>query len=94
MKMNGSDLIVSFSFEMLFALNSARYRHTFNTIFMGGLSMYFAKKYTKCSLAMIGKECGNKDHSTVSYAIRTIGDLIEKDKQVRALVSEIEKNIC
>lgn len=58
------------------------------------LSMYFAKKYTKCSLAMIGKECGNKDHSTVSYAIRTIGDLIEKDKQVRALVSEIEKNIC
>ena len=30
--------------EMLFALNSARYRHTFNTIFMGGLSMYFAKK--------------------------------------------------
>lgn len=58
------------------------------------LSMYFAKKYTKCSLSVIGKKCGNKDHSTVIYSINNIENFIEKDKQIRALASEIEKNIC
>ncbi len=58
------------------------------------LAMYFARKYANCSYSMIGKKCGNKDHSTVIYAIQTVENLIEKDKQIRALASEIEKNIC
>lgn len=58
------------------------------------LSMHFAKKYTKYSLAMIGKQCGNKDHATVIHAIKTVANLLETDKQFRALASEIEKNIC
>lgn len=58
------------------------------------LSMHFAKKYTKYSLAMIGKQCGNKDHATVIHAIKTVANLLETDKQFRTLASEIEKNIC
>lgn len=58
------------------------------------LAMYFSKKYTDYSLSAIGKKCGNKDHSTVIYAIQTIENLIDTDKQIRALASDIEKNIC
>ena len=58
------------------------------------LAMHFSKKYTKNSLAMIGQQCGGKDHATVIHALKTIANLLETDKQFRTLASEIEKNIC
>ena len=58
------------------------------------LAMYFAKKYTKNSLSVIGQQCGGKDHATVIHALKTVSNLLETDKQFRALASEIEKNIC
>jgi chromosomal replication initiator protein len=58
------------------------------------LAMHFAKKYTKCSLDAIGQQCGGKDHSTVIYALKTVSNLLETDKQFRTLATEIEKNIC
>ena len=58
------------------------------------LAMYFAKKFTKCSLAMIGQQCGGKDHATVIHALKTVANLLETDKQFRTLATEIEKNIC
>ena len=58
------------------------------------LAMHFAKKYTKCSLATIGQQCGGKDHATVIHALKTVSNLLETDKQFRTLASEIEKNIC
>lgn len=58
------------------------------------LAMYFSKKYTKSPLATIGRQCGNKDHATVIHAIKTIENLLQTDKQFKALVSDIEKNIC
>lgn len=58
------------------------------------LAMYFAKKYTKLSLSMIGQQCGGKDHATVIHALKTVGNLLETDKQFRAMATEIEKNIC
>jgi chromosomal replication initiation ATPase DnaA len=44
------------------------------------LCHYLSKKYTKTSLAIIGKRFGNKDHATVLHSNRTISDLIETDK--------------
>ena len=58
------------------------------------LAMHFAKKYTRLSLAEIGKQCGGKDHATVIHALKTVANLLETDKQFRTLASEIEKNIC
>lgn len=58
------------------------------------LAMHFAKKYTKCSLAAIGQQCGGKDHATVIHALKTVANLLETDKQFRTLANEIEKNIC
>ena len=57
------------------------------------LAMHFAKKYTKLSLAEIGKQCGGKDHATVIHALKTVTNLLETDKQFRTLATEIEKNI-
>ena len=55
------------------------------------LTMYFAKKMTKTSLAMIGLQCGNKDHATVLHACKTVANLNETDKQFHFWVDELEK---
>ena len=55
------------------------------------LSMYFAKKMTKSSLAIIGLQCGNKDHATVLHACKTVANLNETDKQFHFWVDELEK---
>ncbi len=57
------------------------------------LSMYFAKRLTKNSLAVIGTQCGKKDHSTVLHACRTINNLIDTDKRFKQEVEEIERKI-
>ncbi|HNZ44219.1 MAG TPA: helix-turn-helix domain-containing protein, partial [Bacteroidales bacterium] len=57
------------------------------------LSMFFAKKLTKASLASIGMHCGKKDHATVLHACRTVNNLIETDKQFKLYVDELEKKI-
>ncbi|MCR4829031.1 MAG: chromosomal replication initiator protein DnaA [Bacteroidales bacterium] len=55
------------------------------------LSMYFAKKMTKSSLAIIGLQCGNKDHATVLHACKTVANLNDTDKQFHYWVEELEK---
>ncbi len=56
-------------------------------------AMYFSKKFTKASLAIIGLQCGNKDHATVLHACKTIANLAETDKQFRYWIEELEKKI-
>ncbi|MBQ9864162.1 MAG: chromosomal replication initiator protein DnaA [Bacteroidales bacterium] len=55
------------------------------------LTMYFAKKLTKSSLAIIGLQCGNKDHATVLHACKTVANLAETDKQFRYWIDDLEK---
>ncbi len=57
------------------------------------LSMYFAKKITKSSLAVIGMQCGNKDHATVLHACKTIENLRQTDRHMRNIVDELEKKL-
>ena len=57
------------------------------------LSMYFAKKITKSSLAVIGMQCGNKDHATVLHACKTIENLRQTDRYMRGLVDELERKL-
>jgi chromosomal replication initiator protein len=57
------------------------------------LSMYFSKKITKSSLAVIGMQCGNKDHATVLHACKQIENLRQTDRYMRAMVEELEKKL-
>jgi len=47
------------------------------------LAMYFAKKFTKASLASIGNQIGKRDHATVLHACKTVDNLTFTDKQFR-----------
>jgi chromosomal replication initiator protein len=57
------------------------------------ISMFFAKKMTKSSLANIGAHCGGKDHATVLHACRTVVNLSETDKQFRVYLEDLEKKL-
>ena len=57
------------------------------------IAMYFAKSYTKFSLATIGAHCGGKDHATVLHACKTVNNLMETDKRFKAYVDELDKKI-
>ncbi|TDS64357.1 chromosomal replication initiator protein DnaA [Myroides indicus] len=55
------------------------------------LAMFFAKKYTKSSLASIGSQIGDRDHATVLHACKTIDNLLETDKQFKKYYEDINK---
>ena len=57
------------------------------------LAMFFAKKYTKLSLANIGKSIGKRDHATVLHACKTVDNLNEIDKQFRKFLSDLTTKI-
>lgn len=55
------------------------------------LIMYFAKKLTNSSLAIIGAKCGNKDHATVLHACKTVENLMNTDNHMQRIVVDLEK---
>ena len=54
-------------------------------VFARQLIFYFCKKYTKETLAQIGLNY-SKDHATVLYAIKTINNLIDTDRNIHAKI--------
>jgi chromosomal replication initiator protein len=57
------------------------------------LAMFFAKKYTKNSLANIGSQIGSRDHATVLHACKTVDNLVSTDKQFKKFVDDINKKL-
>lgn len=57
------------------------------------LAMFFAKKFTKASLANIGSQIGDRDHATVLHACKTVDNLVSTDKQFRKFVDDIHKKL-
>ncbi len=57
------------------------------------LAMYFAKKYTKASLASIGSQIGKRDHATVLHACKTVDNLTFTDKQFRKYVEDLNQKL-
>jgi len=55
------------------------------------IAMYLARQETKASLPKIGKALGGRDHTTVLYGLRKIGDLTERDEMLRREVLAIKK---
>jgi chromosomal replication initiator protein len=58
------------------------------------LAMFFAKKFTKASLASIGSQIGKRDHATVLHACKTVDNLSSTDKQFRKYVEDISKKLA
>ncbi len=57
------------------------------------LAMYFAKKYTKASLASIGTQIGKRDHATVLHACKTVDNLSFTDKQFKKYVDDLSQKL-
>jgi chromosomal replication initiator protein len=57
------------------------------------LAMYFAKQLTDLPYKQIGIEIGNRDHSTVLYACKTVTKQIETDDKFREIARELENKI-
>lgn len=57
------------------------------------IAMFFSKKLTKSSLAVIGAQIGGKDHATVLHACRTVDNLTDTDKRFKRYVDDISKKL-
>ncbi|MCL2580323.1 MAG: chromosomal replication initiator protein DnaA [Oscillospiraceae bacterium] len=57
------------------------------------ISAYVTKEITQISLSAIGKELGNRDHSTIVYAIQQVEKNMDKDPRYKEMVEDIIKNI-
>lgn len=57
------------------------------------IAIYAVREITNLSMNLIGEEFGNRDHSTIVYAIKQIEKNMEKDPKLKATVEDIIKNI-
>ena len=57
------------------------------------ICMYITKEKTNMSLANIGKQIGGRDHSTVIHAHKSISDKMNKDIELKNIVTNIESQI-
>lgn len=57
------------------------------------ISMYLARRLTKQSLHEIGRQLGDRDHTTVLHAERLIGKRAEADPAMRGLLDELEREL-
>jgi ATPase involved in DNA replication initiation len=57
------------------------------------IAMYLSRQMTKSPLSTIGSLIGKRDHATVLHAEKTVGDLMQIDKNLRTQIDEITKQI-
>jgi chromosomal replication initiator protein len=54
-------------------------------------AMYFCKRYTQLTLALIGENFGGRDHSTVIHALESVEDMMKTDANYKNGVEELTK---
>jgi chromosomal replication initiator protein len=57
------------------------------------VAMYFCKRYTQLTLALIGENFGGRDHSTVIHALESVEDMMKTDMNFRVTVEELGKKL-
>jgi chromosomal replication initiator protein len=57
------------------------------------VAMYFCKRYTQLTLALIGENFGGRDHSTVIHALEMVEDLMKSDVNFKVSVEELGKKL-
>ncbi len=63
------------------------------TVLARQVAMYLLKQTTNCSLAQIGLELGNRNHSTVIYASQRIASDMDNDPHLRRKILDIQRGI-
>ena len=54
-------------------------------------AMYFCKRYTQLTLALIGENFGGRDHSTVIHALESVEDMMKTDANFKNSVEDLTK---
>ena len=54
-------------------------------------AMYFCKRYTQLTLALIGSNFGGRDHSTVIHALESVEDMMKTDANFKNTIDELTK---
>lgn len=57
------------------------------------VAMYFCKRYTQLTLALIGENFGGRDHSTVIHALESVEDMMKTDPNFKATVDDLGKKL-
>ncbi len=57
------------------------------------VAMFICREITGLSLPVIGMEFGGRDHTTVLHSCKKIADLMERDRHIQAVVSEIKATL-
>ena len=57
------------------------------------IAIYLVRVVTDLPLASIGKEFGDRDHSTIVYAVNNVSESIKKDSALKESIENIIKNI-
>jgi chromosomal replication initiator protein len=57
------------------------------------VAMYFCKRYTQLTLALIGQNFGGRDHSTVIHALESVEDMMKTDANFKNSVDELSKKL-
>lgn len=57
------------------------------------VAMYFCKRYTQLTLALIGNNFGGRDHSTVIHALESVEDMMKTDANFKLSVDELGKKL-
>lgn len=57
------------------------------------VAMYFCKRYTQLTLALIGENFGGRDHSTVIHALESVEDMMKADANFKNSVEELNKKL-
>lgn len=55
------------------------------------VAMYFCKRYTQLTLALIGENFGGRDHSTVIHALESVEDMMKTDINFKNSVEDLTK---
>jgi len=57
------------------------------------VAMYFCKRFTQLTLALIGENFGGRDHSTVIHALESVEDMMKTDSNFKNSVDELGKKL-
>jgi chromosomal replication initiator protein len=57
------------------------------------IAMYLLREHTECSLEDIGRIFGNRDHTTVLYAVNKIRERAGKDRMFKELVEGLSNRL-
>ena len=57
------------------------------------VAMYFCKRFTQLTLALIGENFGGRDHSTVIHALESVEDMMKADANFKGTVDDLGKKL-